>query len=213
MFIGDDRQIGRINRGMAGVVPEPPGRLLGRDPAPETAATAFLRYRPIARYAARSAGPELGEFQHVAPDGPAHVGRRFQPDRSGAAERSKRRIRERQFFANQVVARLAERIAVAARPVEPPVFPVVDPHPDRPIGPDKLGVDANAVPLQLVDRDLACHFGADRRTVAVNFQLFHVQRKHDVAFGEIIEAPCTEQLGEVIDNDQVGVERRRLPCS
>ena len=101
-----------------------------------------------------------------------------------------RRIVERQLLADQVVSRLAERIAIPARPVEPPVFPVVDSHPDRPVGPDELGLDANAVPLELVDRDLASHFGADRRTVAEDLQLLHAERKHDVPFGEIIEAPA-----------------------
>ncbi len=122
-----------------------------------------------------------------------------------------RRAVQRQLLADQVVSRLAERIAIPARPVEPPVFPVLDPHPHGSVGPDKLGLDANAVPLQLVDRDLASHFGADGRTATVDFQFLHVQRKHDVAFGEIIQAPCAEQLGEVIDDDQVGVKRRRLP--
>ena len=52
-----------------------------------------------------------------------------------------------------------------------------------------------------------CHFGADRRPVAVDFQVLHRERKHDVSFREIIQAPAAEQLGEVVDDDQVGVEQ------
>ncbi len=92
VFVGDDRQIGWINRGLAGVVPEPPGGLLGRDPAPKPLRPPLLG--PARCQVGRAlVGPELRVFQHVAPDGPAHVGRGFEPDRFGPGQRTMRRIR------------------------------------------------------------------------------------------------------------------------
>ena len=52
--------------------------------------------------------------------------------------------------------------------------------------------------------------GAVGGPVAVDLQLIHREREDDVALAQIVEAPAAEQVREVIDDDEVGVEPRRL---
>ena len=94
--------------------------------------------------------------------------------------------------------------------MEAPIFPVANAHPDRSIRADDFRFDAQPVVLDLDDRDAAGDVGAFARAVAEDFQLIHRERENDVALAQIIEAPATEQVREVIDDDEVGVEPRRL---
>ncbi len=87
VFVGDDHQIGRINRRdgrrRSRAAGPPPWPRCG----PTAVASAALRSLPAPGSARAFLRPELSKFQHVAPDGPAHVRRRFEPDRLGAGRR------------------------------------------------------------------------------------------------------------------------------
>lgn len=101
-------------------------------------------------------------------------------------------------------------VAIAARPVEPPVFPVANPHPDRAIRADDLGFHAQPVPLDVLDGDAAGQLGALARPLAEDLKRIHRQRENHVPFAQVVQAPGAEQMREVINNDEVGVELRRL---
>ena len=205
-LVVDDGQVGRVGRAAALVAPEPARGLLGGDPAPEPTGADVLRsaHRQVLGPLGR---PELRLLQHVAPDGTAHVGRGRQPD---GLDRVESAPSIGQLLADEELLRLAEDVAIAAGPVESPVFPVAEPHPDGPVGPDDLGLHAEAMPLQLLDRDPARHVGPDRGPFAEELKLLHAEREDDVAaIGEMIEAPAAEQVREAVDDDDVGVQSRR----
>ena len=52
--------------------------------------------------------------------------------------------------------------------------------------------------------------GAFTGPVAEDLELIHRERENDVAFAQVIESPATEEMREVINDDEVGVEQRRL---
>ena len=66
--------------------------------------------------------------------------------------------------------------------------------------------------LDLGDGDAAGHFGALGRAVAKDFELIHRERENDVAFAQVVEPPATEQVREVINDDEVCVETGGSPC-
>ena len=73
-----------------------------------------------------------------------------------------------------------------------PVLPVSNPHPDGSVWSNNLGFHSNSVPLDLPHANAAFDVRANGRTFAVDLQLFHSERKNDVALGEKIEPPATK---------------------
>ena len=206
----DDRQVGRIDRRPALGLPDPRAASLAAI-RPQSRCDRRRSEPPRARCAARSAGPSWVCSRTSRQTGrPMSAGGSSQTAFT-SGDRTLDRIVQRQLFADEDIAGLAEDVAVAARPVEPPVFPVLIRIQTVPSG------RTNSASTRMRCRSSSriairqCDIGADRRPIAEELKFFHAEREHDVAIvGEIVEAPAAEQLREVIDHDQVGVQSRRL---
>ena len=82
-----DGEIGRVDGWAAGLEPEPSRCFLGGDSAPELVGAMALG-RHGSKHSGSLVRAELDLLEHVAPDGPAHVGGGLEPDRLGGACRT-----------------------------------------------------------------------------------------------------------------------------
>ena len=151
--IGLDRQIGGVARRPAVGPPEPANGLLGGDPFPDPMRP--LAIRTIQGETGLSLlGGKLGLLRRATrrpavpyrPEG-------AQPHDAGLVVRELRTGGQLLAHENQV--RSSEDVAISARPVEAPVGPIPDRHPQATVGADQVDVDEDPMPLNLANLDPA----------------------------------------------------------
>ena len=118
----------------------------------------------------------------------------------------RRHAGDRQFLTDQDRVGRSEHVAIARGPVESPVFPVADPHPDEAVGTDQLGIDTNAMLLDLTDQDPASDGRARRGRRPMDRQLAHPEREDHVALLQAVESPAAQQVRERVQGDRVACE-------
>src|SRR5205085_756078 len=97
-----------------------------------------------------------------------------------------------------------------SRPVEPPVLPAPDRDPDPTLGRDEVGIDLDPEPADFQDTDATVDERSFGGIVAEDGQRVEPQGEHHVPLLArlLVEAPATEEVGEGVEYDRVGVQRR-----
>ena len=224
---GDEAIVGLAHVGSAG-----PGRARrrrspgrpdrsprGPRPCQSRRAASLAAIRPQSRCAAPSseprrrqvlgalAGPSWVCSSTSRQTGPAHVRGWFEPHRlrvENRTEASGRRAATPRRQSDLEAGGTHRGIGPASGTASPPSLESAS-RPSHRAGRSRLErrTRCRSISSILIRQSTSC---PDCRPLAVDLQPLHRERKNDVPFREMVQTPATEQLREVVDDDQVGVK-------